>query len=92
MSFSFKGSHCKAVNPAGRTVKKLIADDKWFPCSFSNLKPGDVFQLFDNNRLYTSGSGHHTFLCESLPFEQFGVLAVECSPYAQDKVPSSATC
>ena len=80
MDFSFKGTPGKALQTDKRTVSKKIGDDKWINCSFEALRPGDVFQLFDNGVKFINASGHSSFKCDSLPFEQFGVLAVECTP------------
>lgn len=76
----------KAINTdPKRTVKRQIGS-KWFPCSFEALRIGDVFQLFDNEVLYKTTDGRHTFKADSLPFVSDGILQVHCSHHAEDQV------
>lgn len=90
MDFTFSEGDSKALNIVCRTVKKRVGGT-WITCAFSALKPGDVFQLFDSGVLHVNADGVSLFECKSLPFDQFGVLTVECS-YAQNKISSATYC
>lgn len=90
MDFTFIEAPSKALSLSCRTVKKRVGTT-WISCAFFSLKPGDVFQLFDSGVLYVNDEGVSLFECGSLPFEQFGVLTVECG-YAQNKISSADSC
>lgn len=86
MNGSVAKSDGKAISQGQRVVKKRVGE-RWLACSFESLKPSDVFQIFDNGKLYKTTGGIDTFVADSLPFDQCGILTIYCN-HAENQIAS----
>jgi hypothetical protein len=69
-----------------RTVEILSKHCEWLEIVFSQLKPGDIFRLFDilsedcTELVRSNGNASGIWRCLSLPRLHSGVLTVDCEP------------
>jgi hypothetical protein len=63
-----------------KRITKILVDGEWKTIQFSELKPGDIFKLFDDKEesIPVIHEGHTEFVATSVPYKNANqVLTVE---------------
>lgn len=61
-----------------RRIQVLVKSKYWQDIEFMNLKPRDIFKIYDNGKRFVDTNGHDEWIVTSLPYiNENGILTVD---------------